>query len=208
MVDPTIHPCVLVMGNGPSSWWIGKDEATALRTALRARIIACNLVAAEIEADFGVAVDDSVYGDLVRAVESRHLSTVALGSQRAMARHKSASARTIQLSESYCGYSSGVAAFHLALELAPESIYLCGFDGEQDRRTRHQGTPRYRSCPTRASAFRRWSGRMLEISRDSSHESYRLTSDADEAHPLWSLPATPVDLHAAVASFRSGVKNG
>ncbi len=179
------------MGNGPSSWWLTETSVRALRREAGAIVLACNRVAIEVEADVGVALDDAVFADLA-AASVAHPILLATG-ERAIKRYPSTH-EVLVLDKAQAGYSSGVAAIEVALQLGAPEITLVGFDGELDTRTRHAGTPNYRDRPTRPVAYQRWARRIRELAARAGPAARWRMHAAAGPHPLDDLPAERVDL--------------
>jgi hypothetical protein len=194
------------MGNGPSSWWLTETSVRTLRREAGAIVLACNRVAIEVEADVAVALDDGVFAEL--AACRNQVSLLATG-DRAAKRYPSPH-EVLVLDKVQAGYSSGVAAIEVALQLGAPEITLVGFDGERDTRTRHAGTPNYRDRPTRPVAYQRWARRIHELAlRAGPAVRWQLHAQPGP-HALDSLPAKRVDLQALVSAgaATAGARDG
>lgn len=152
-----------MIGNGPSAWWLDRESIRRLREAVPDLVlVGCNLAAAELGTDVGVAIDAGMFDRLVAHPDRPPL--VATWRRDAAVEGP---AGWVSMTPVEAGYSSGVGAVDLTRRWRPTQLVLLGFDGTADPRTRHQGTPGYRSRPTAASAYRRWEHRLLELAMDS-----------------------------------------
>ena len=165
-------PTALVIGNGPSGWWIQASMIEQLRSALSARTVTCcNLAAKQLPTDAVAAVDRDVIVELARAgaLAGRTLICGDLVWRRLTAGGEVARDKWFRVQLLDCiqtGYSSGIAAIEGAIASGHRRLVLVGFDGSNDQRTRFQGQPLYRTAPTRRVVFCGWERRMREIAAE------------------------------------------
>lgn len=154
---------LLLIGNGPSSWWIRPKELSVLRTALKALpwpdenlvVAACNRTAAYVSSDVAGAVDRDEIGhmldlgvhhnqSLVVERESFEAAVLARGARPPGLIPGLEEGRNLFFFERGGAHlGTGYSLARALVACKPQAMILVGFDGGTDARTRWQGTPGY-----------------------------------------------------------------
>lgn len=166
---------LLLLGNGPSSWWASHGSISRLRSDFPEMVVAaCNRTAAKVDADLACAVDRAMVdeflttgvfrermmlvGDEVFRTSLAELPEIPEGLKDASLEH---GGNVFVFPPSLNGTGTGSAAFQTFATMHCDGIYLSGFDGSKDPRTRWQGTDCYRAGPTNPQLLDEWNRQII-----------------------------------------------
>ena len=164
---------LLLIGNGPSSWWIKPDTIALIRQSCsRVTISGCNRVGALLGCDVVGAIDRKMIVELMNSSSSPDHAAMVFESQ---ALNEASVAgefipvdgvpwcvgREVFLMESAKeGTSTGAALFAELIACGPDATILTGFDGGCDPRTREQDMPHYKHRPALPHILDHWLDQM------------------------------------------------
>lgn len=156
---------LLVVGNGPSSWWLTAAEVERARVRWPSLVVAaCNRTAAKVSAEYAGAVDRSAMAELLD-LGVYHRASLCLEREvfACLLRERGEAPAGLVDGENVFTFEPEHALFGsggaLAVSLArcnPAAIFLVGFDGGVDQRTRWQGTPGYKNAPSNGPVLDEW----------------------------------------------------
>lgn len=171
---------ILLVGNGPSSWWIGPQQVQLIRRQFPdLRIAACNLTAQHIGADLAFALDRSmvdrfiddltylngpivVREDVFRTAFSE-LGKLADARQDMIWGRPEEAGGNVFWFPPEAGDGTGLAAFQTILAAEPAFTLLIGFDAQVDPRTRWSGGAYgYKATHAQPERLQEWFATMLE----------------------------------------------
>jgi hypothetical protein len=156
---------LLMIGNGPSSWWLTPKVVSDARERWPSlAVAACNQTALLLSADIGGAVDRMSMEQLL-ALGFYHRATLCFEQEVFLSILRDAGEAPAGLEDGsnlflfpkeYANFGTGSA---LACSLAwcnPSAMMLIGFDGSADERTRWTGSPGYKASPSNGNVMDQW----------------------------------------------------
>lgn len=165
---------VLLIGNGPSAWWVTAEKVRRIRERFSPDLVvfACNRTAPKVGADVACAVDRAMVEEFL-ATGVFHNQAMLVGFEvfRAIAAESKFSVMPLDGSNLYFfqndlqGTGTGSAVFQTVARMHADVIYLVGFDGPQDPRTRWAGTDHYRSTPTHPGLLEEWNRQIVAAAK-------------------------------------------
>lgn len=180
---------LLLLGNGPSSWWATAKTIGRLRSRFPEVVVAaCNRTAAKIGADIACAVDRAMVDEFLE-VGVYHNAALLVSDAvfRTCVRDRGSvpdglvdapraeGGNLFVFAPHLEGTGTGSAAFQTFATMGCDSICITGFDGSIDPRTRWQGSEHYRAIPTNPALLDEWC-RQIKTSGKAAMENDTLLS--------------------------------
>lgn len=173
---------VLLLGNGPSSWWVTAEKVRKIRELFDNTLVvmACNRTAAKVGADVACAVDRAMVREFL-VTGGYHARALLIGLEvfRALVAEDrsldeldgfvdgphSEGGNVFFFRDELQGTGTGSATFQTIARMGADAIYLLGFDGAQDPRTRWAGSENYRKTPTHPGLLGEWNRQIVAAAR-------------------------------------------
>lgn len=162
---------LLLIGNGPSSWWIRPHHIDELREERSDIVVAaCNRTGSYLSAHVTGAVDRGAIEELLDAgVYHSHKIVVEQEAFAAILRDRGEAPAGLAdgwnlffFARGDTNEGTGVALASALCGCLPSGVFLIGFDGENDSRTRWQGTRGYKNRTNQAPILERWRKRVVD----------------------------------------------
>lgn len=193
---------LLLIGNGPSSWWMGPSEIERLRETYgdSLTVLACNRTASRVGADVACAVDRTMIREFLD-LGVYHSSELLVGFEVFASILKEDGIDPPGLvdgknlfffANEFQGTGTGNATFQTVARMKSDAIYLIGFDGGADPRTRWTGTDGYRKTATHPGILDQWNGEIVRAARQA--------LDDGTVHAIGAAPTPGGALLAAIGS--------